>query len=166
MKLPKLPQKLIDMLKAVDAKFDKAFSHWYNTALAEFAVDCVRVAFMLGMFYLFLWLLTSTGSTPAAGTGAEAGAEPLTKLNFSFSVEGPHAKTVTLLFYGFFVFCFGQARKLRFTFRDPAEKAETKEAAPQSDADKAVKAEPSVEAAAPTETVENKPASETNPSKN
>ncbi len=89
----------------------------YKQVLIDFAADCLRVAFMLGLFALILWTL----SDPAS----EASANHI-KLTFGISSTGTCPKSQLLCLYFLFVFCFSLASRFQFTFRKTKE-AEAKE---------------------------------------
>ena len=87
----------------------------YKQVLIDVATDCLRVAFMLGLFALILWTLS----------GPEASANHI-KLTFGISSTGNCPKTQLLCLYFLFVFCFSLASRFQFTFHKTTE-AEAKE---------------------------------------
>ncbi len=161
MNLPKFDRSKLNLakLKSVASKLLTALDHWFDTCFSEFAVDCVRVAFMLGLFYLFIWIISS----PAPADG-ETTVTSL-KLSYSLTSDGPYAKTLIIVLYGLFVFCFGMARKLRFSFRkDPAE-ADKKDKEASEVKESATEAANSAQPAAPAEAVAAKAEPESTPAK-
>ena len=82
----------------------------YKQVLIDVATDCLRVAFMLGLFALILWTLS----------GPEASANHI-KLSFGISSTGNCPKSQLLCLYFLFVFCFSLASRFQFSFRKAKE---------------------------------------------
>ncbi len=151
-------------------RFYRCINRWLGKGidpwLQDFAADCVRVAFMLGLFYLFVWIISGPSAAPAvvSATTPDTVAAPTpvndetTRLQLSFVCSGPHAKLVIFLLYSVFVLCFNMARRLRFSFHKDFVEVDKAEA--KGEDAKAANPAPAVK---PVQEVANKPETETEP---